>query len=483
MATPLTPAGAAAAPPLSALTLGLKMDEGALAAVASLKSACPSCGKKKPLYCPDCLVPTSAALPTVRLPLKLDILRGTDEKASKSTAGQAVVLAPSDARIFYLPAMPHYEDPTRVLLLYPSHTALPARRLPDLSAFDTVLVVDTTWQKSSGVMGRLAAQPFTHVLIEEYETLFWRYQSVGPACLATLEAIYFFMREFEVERLRRGAGATGPAAAAAAVAAPSSGLLADEGAAGSTEAAAAAAASASSAVACAAAADSAPAPAAASQQLLPAVHPSDPGNTLYKGDFDNLLLLYMRQYRAIQENYTTGAAAAAGKAFTTKQRAGYIKGPQQQPLVGGDGAAAGAGSASSSGVGGNGGEEDEEITDGGGAASSASATAAVIDHRIDGKTALGGGSGESVSGSSSAGAGTGGSGFPPAAAAAAAMDPAAASAAVAPADTAASATADVDGGGGDDGADEGAAPLGKRQKRARGTWAIKTGFGGLNGQQ
>jgi len=36
------------------------------------------------------------------------------------------------------------------------------------------------------------------VKIDTYKTNFWRYQSVGDECLATIEAIYYFLREFTV---------------------------------------------------------------------------------------------------------------------------------------------------------------------------------------------------------------------------------------------------------------------------------------------
>jgi len=34
------------------------------------------------------------------------------------------------------------------------------------------------------------------VKIDEQKTLFWRYQDVGEECLATIEAIYYFYKEF-----------------------------------------------------------------------------------------------------------------------------------------------------------------------------------------------------------------------------------------------------------------------------------------------
>ena len=42
----------------------------------------------------------------------------------------------------------------------------------------------------------LSSKPFKHVKIQEHETLFWRYQDGGNDHLATIEAIYWFFRDF-----------------------------------------------------------------------------------------------------------------------------------------------------------------------------------------------------------------------------------------------------------------------------------------------
>ena len=267
--------------PPSALDLHLR---GIPELSGAVKGECPTCHKKRLLYCADCAVAVTSvneatsvmSLPRVRLPLRLHILRGKEETPAKSTATHAAVLAPEDTTIYSLPDFPKYDDPKRVLLLFPSPKSCTVRQLPDLDAFDTVLVVDTTWQKAGSVllMPEVVDAPFTHVAICDYRTLFWRYQPIGPHCVSTIEASYFLLREYDVEVKRR----------ASSVSRGSSAISTDS------------------------------------------ITSADPDCVLYDGRFDGLLTLFLDNYNRIQREYQVGRAAALGRTFTTKHRPGYIIG-------------------------------------------------------------------------------------------------------------------------------------------------------------
>jgi hypothetical protein len=251
---------------------------------------CPSCGSNRAWYCGDCLVAVPGpgyTLPRLRLPLKVDVLRGSEENSAKSTAAHAAVLAPDDVKVHYLPSFPTYSDPKRTLLLYPSPTSVPVSAL-DLDAYDALMVVDTTWQRVGGVMQtpEMVRMPHTHVHLSNYHTLFWRHQPLGPACLSTAEALYYFFREWEEERAKRELAKNG----------------------GDRGAGAGAAAAASS--------------------------PSPP---LYDGRYDDLLFLFLATYERIQFEYSKGAKA--NQTYTTKMRSGYIQG---HAANGGEGAGDGA---------------------------------------------------------------------------------------------------------------------------------------------
>lgn len=326
-APPAAPASkrAPAGPPTA---LDFDLDLGVRTPLPSGKAPCPRCTKKRQWYCPECLVAVDlgpggaddappATLPRLRLPLKLHVLHGREEKnvTSKATGNHAAVLAPDDTAIFTLPDFPAYADPARTLLLFPSPTSRLVHQLPDLAAYDALVVVDTTWGKVGGVMQlpQVTAAPFQHVAIAAYSSLFWRYQPVGPQCLSTIEAAYFFMREWTVEGRRR--------AALAALGVPRP-LGAAPGA------VAVAAASSFSSSSSSALAQLPQLPTGLSAEAIAAVPPSDPDNVLYTRDMraslDPLLLFFLETYARIQAEYVGGKHA--GKEFTSKHRGGYIKG-------------------------------------------------------------------------------------------------------------------------------------------------------------
>lgn len=275
-------APAATRPPLSLLNLSLSgCGDEEVSASADAKQLCPRCNKRRHLYCPECFTITSSMhVPTVRLPLKVHILRGREEKASKSTSAHIMSLAPDDSSLYFLPEFPTYEDPSKVLLLFPSPTSVALTELPDLSRFTTLIAVDTTWQKGGMVLVTPQSAPFQHVHIANYHTLFWRYQALGPSCLSTVEAVYYACREYAVEMARRTALADLPPACEEA---------------------------------------------AARRAMLQSLHPCDPTNQVYDGSFDGLLTFFMYTYRRVQHNYTQGAAAAKGKKYTNRMRKDYIK--------------------------------------------------------------------------------------------------------------------------------------------------------------
>ena len=67
----------------------------------------------------------------------------------------------------------------------------------DLASVRTAVIVDCTWSQASGILSdpRLSALP--HVHIASQQTLFWRHQrGKTEDHLATIEAVYFFCRQF-----------------------------------------------------------------------------------------------------------------------------------------------------------------------------------------------------------------------------------------------------------------------------------------------
>lgn len=229
----------------------------------------------------------------LRLPLRLDILRGRDENSAKSTAAHAAVVAPESTKVWYLPDFPDYADPSRVLLLYPSPTSVPVESL-NTADFDAVMVVDTTWQRVGGVMQmpEIANKPFKHVHLSNYHTLFWRHQPLGPGCLSSIEAIYYLFREWRGRQLQLEAQTF-------ASSAPSSGVTAAAARPGGST----------------------------SERPYPSDVMPDP-SPYYDGAYDDLLLFFIAQYSRVQHEYTEGSKA--GFKYNSRMRNGYIKGGNNQ---------------------------------------------------------------------------------------------------------------------------------------------------------
>ena len=163
-------------------------------------SSCGHCAKNNRLYCFDCCLPmrrgSDRFIPRVALPLKLDVIRHPQEKKSKSTALHAKVVAGDDVRIFDKDDAPKDYDAERTLLIFPDKDSQLLTDVDNLEKYDRVVVLDCTWAKA-GVMAALPGiQRLKKVHLNEYKTIFWRGQLCGDAFLATIEAIYYFFREF-----------------------------------------------------------------------------------------------------------------------------------------------------------------------------------------------------------------------------------------------------------------------------------------------
>ncbi len=72
---------------------------------AGVRVACPQCSRRCVFFCESCHIPLGVSLPAVRLPLRVEVLRGKEETDARSTASALAALSP-DVRIWRLPAFP-----------------------------------------------------------------------------------------------------------------------------------------------------------------------------------------------------------------------------------------------------------------------------------------------------------------------------------------------------------------------------------------
>lgn len=161
------------------------------------RRSCPKCGKKRLFYCYDCLIvthPESHPSP-VSLPLNVYVLFHHGELRSKSTSLAASTISP-DIHVIEYPEIPSVLTPDDTLLLYPSPQSVEIYEIENVDRYKNVVFVESTWQKSRGVVKDERVRGFKHVRIPSKITLFWRFQNHDPSHLSTVEAIYYFLTTY-----------------------------------------------------------------------------------------------------------------------------------------------------------------------------------------------------------------------------------------------------------------------------------------------
>lgn len=232
---------------------------------------CPKCKKRRQFYCYDCLTvlhPESHP-PPLALPLNVYVVLHPDELRGKSTSLAASTISP-DMHIVEYPQVPEHLEPAKTLVLYPSAESVSLNEIESLESYDNVVFVDSTWQQSKGIARDERVAKFKHVRIRSQTSLFWRFQNNDPTYLATVEAIYYFLREYTTQVNRRKALVTNTGSSSGAGTASAT-VEGDEA-------------------------------------------------TYYHGEVDDLLYYYINQYIAIQQRYTQGSLHT----YTDRHFEGYI---------------------------------------------------------------------------------------------------------------------------------------------------------------
>uniref|UniRef100_A0A8C4QEH9 tRNA-uridine aminocarboxypropyltransferase 1 n=1 Tax=Eptatretus burgeri TaxID=7764 RepID=A0A8C4QEH9_EPTBU len=199
---------------------------------AAGRSRCPRCRASRMFYCYSCHVLVHdlepQRVPRVQLPLKVDIIKHPNETDGKSTAVHAKILAPDDVTIYTYPSIPDFYKPNKVLLVFPqpgsltleklmenqrrARLGLPpigssehsteehaAKRLKCLHGSKPIAVfIDCTWNQTNKIILDERLQGLQCVELRKHETHFWRRQKGKPSTyLATIEALYYFLEEYD----------------------------------------------------------------------------------------------------------------------------------------------------------------------------------------------------------------------------------------------------------------------------------------------
>ncbi|KAJ1964781.1 hypothetical protein IWQ62_002837 [Dispira parvispora] len=167
---------------------------------------CPQCGKVVKYFCYRCYLVVGVdpeRIPRLTLPVKLQIYKHHLERDGKSTAVHAKIIAPDDVTIHTYPNVPlNLENIERSVLLFPGPDAKTLEEI-DPNSFDQIIVIDGTWRQAQAMVKYTEGlDRVQKVTIQPRATRFWRYQQFSDNHLATIEAIYFFYREYYDAYLR-----------------------------------------------------------------------------------------------------------------------------------------------------------------------------------------------------------------------------------------------------------------------------------------
>lgn len=177
------------------------------------RQTCDGCKRSIRYFCYRCirLAPelSPEQVPTVKLPMHLSIVKDKRELDGKSTVIHAKILADKDTSFHTFDRTVGADggldvskfDPKTSVILFPSPDSKPVEAI-DWSQVKQVVVLDGTWQQAKAMCNTSAlidSIPKVH-LSTSHKTCFWRYQNLGPHCLSTIEAIYYFYHEYLVHR-------------------------------------------------------------------------------------------------------------------------------------------------------------------------------------------------------------------------------------------------------------------------------------------
>lgn len=212
------------------------------------RSKCPKCNGSRMFYCYTCYVPVESVpveeIPSVKLPVKIDIIKHPNETDGKSTAIHAKLLAYEDVTVYTYPCIPDYDNHKHeVILVFPSPNSVslceslkyltgqdsykkdtePSTKRTKLENDDNggdkkdavaeskhkdclkrVVFIDSTWNQTNKIISDERLQGLVTVEMTERKTCFWRHQKGTPdTYLSTIEAIYYFMVDYHIQILEK----------------------------------------------------------------------------------------------------------------------------------------------------------------------------------------------------------------------------------------------------------------------------------------
>ncbi|XP_071857632.1 tRNA-uridine aminocarboxypropyltransferase 1 [Bombus fervidus] len=178
------------------------------------RKKCERCNKSRKYFCYSCYIPVISKeyFPTIKLPIKIDIIKDPREVDGKSTATHAAIIAPEDVRIFTYPNFPEILNKEETVLIFPSPKAIPVNSLfikkvekDNKIIINTIknefpikkaIFIDSTWNQTKAISKDERLRDLLCVILKSRISQFWRHQKNSPRWyLATIEAIHQFLVE------------------------------------------------------------------------------------------------------------------------------------------------------------------------------------------------------------------------------------------------------------------------------------------------
>ncbi|CDW75755.1 UNKNOWN [Stylonychia lemnae] len=181
---------------------------------------CPKCKCSRKYFCYDCYIPLNddlATVPRVDLPIEVTVyiyllelyfnrLRHPKEKISKSSIVASKIVAPEKVQIVHEMDISSLrdddEDYDSVVLLFPTDDAQEVIKMSEeeLAKIKKVVIIDCTWNQTHHFLKQANVKKIKKIKIQTEKTVFWRYQRISEANLATIEALYYFFRDYDVNK-------------------------------------------------------------------------------------------------------------------------------------------------------------------------------------------------------------------------------------------------------------------------------------------
>lgn len=175
---------------------------------------CSKCNRYYKYYCQDCCIPILPnTIPSLQLPINIDIIKHICESNSKSTANQAKVICPDSVQMYDYPKeIPTY-DKSDVILVYPDEKSTTIsstenfgnKNQVDFTGIKKILFIDGTWKQSRQIRRHQNLNNLQSIRLgNDVQTQYWRSQKgYSDEGLATIEAIYYFLKEYHEKVLKK----------------------------------------------------------------------------------------------------------------------------------------------------------------------------------------------------------------------------------------------------------------------------------------